>query len=321
MPEAVECDPAGAQGIRVCKHCQRGWCTPRGDPLCEPPPPDHTGRSGDGHDDLYWQVRVPCGSERCLRGMLINGPVFDSRRSQGAPGNTRFLANTIAGGYDFGRLYWSQSPTYLRACGRKESKWFNPGPNREQRCSQERASAQQIAKIRAHFGLDRGLGRRPPPTAIVPLDPAVQRTFKKITRLLGFADIHPPDADKGWQFDEHYMQAWQEEYERKIDIPEIARKVQLRIAMHAATVINASVRGYLSRRAKYWLNVRKRLNCNGDGTALAIATRLAKLWTGMNMAAAVIQAFVRGYLTRRAYLGGYLGAADSESGSEMSESD
>ena len=158
-------------------------------------------------------------------------------------------ANTIAGGYDFGRLYWSQSPTYLRACGHKESKWFNPGPNREQRCSQERASAQLIAKIRAHFGLDRGLGRRPPPTAIVPLDPAVQRTFKKITRLLGFADIHPPDADKGWQFDELYMQAWQEEYERKMDVPEIARKVQLRIDMHAATVINASVLCYLTRRA------------------------------------------------------------------------
>ena len=261
-------------------------------------------------------VSVPCGSERCLRG-AHQCPL----RSQGAPGNTRFLNNTIAGGYDFGRLYWSQSATYLRACGRKESKWFNPGPNQEQRCSQERASAQHIAKIRAHFGLDRGLGRRPPIPAIVPLDPAVQRTFKKITRLLGFADIHPPDADKGWQFDELYMQAWQEEYERKMDVPEVARKVQLRIAMHAATVISAWVRGYLARRAKYWLNVRKRLNCNGDGTALAIATRLAKLWTGMNMAATVIQAFVRGYLTRRAYLGGYLGAADSESGSEMSESD
>ena len=97
--------------------------------------------------------------------------------------------------------------------------------------------------------MDRGLGRRPPTTAIVPLDPAVQRTFKKITRLLGFADIHPPDADKGWQFDEHYMQAWQEEYERKMDVPEVARKVQLRIAMHAATVISAWVRGYLARRA------------------------------------------------------------------------
>ena len=99
VPEAVECDPAGAQGIRVCKHCQRGWCTPRGDPVCEPPSPDNTGLGGArllGHDDLYWQVRVPCGSERCLRGMLINGTVFDSRRSQGAPGNTRFLANTIA---------------------------------------------------------------------------------------------------------------------------------------------------------------------------------------------------------------------------------
>ena len=173
----------------------------------------------------------------------------DSRRSQGAPGNTRFLADTIAGGDDFGRMYWSQSPTYLRACGRAESKWFNPGPNREQRCSQERASAQQIAKIRAHFGLDRGLGRRPPSTAIVPLDPAVQRTFKKITRLLGFADIHPPDADKGWQFDGVFMQAWQEEYERKMDVPEIARKVQYRMAMHAATVINASVLCYLTRRA------------------------------------------------------------------------
>ena len=66
------------------------------------------------------------------------------------------------------------------------------------------------------------------------------------------------------------MQAWEEEYERKMDIPEIKRKVQLRIAMHAATVISA---------------------------------------------------WVRGYLTRRAYLGGYLGAADSESGSEMSEND
>ena len=251
--------------------------------------------------------------------VLINAPV-DSRRSQGAPGNTRFLANTIAGGDDFGRLYMSQSATYLRACGRKESKWFNPGPNQEQRCSQERASAQHIAKIRAHFGLDRGLGRGPPTTAVVPLDPADRRTFKEMTRLLGFADIHPPDADKGWQLDELFLQAW-EEYERKTDVPEVARKVQLRIAMHAATVISAWVRGYLTRRAKDWLKVCKRLNCNGDGTALAIATRLAKLWTGMNMAATVIQAFVRGYLTRRAYLGGYLGAADSESGSEMSESD
>ena len=204
--------------------------------------------------------------------MLINAPVVRrlTRRSQGAPGNTRFLANTIAGGDDFGRQYFCQSATYLRACGRKESKWFNPGPNQEQRCSQERASAQLIAKIRAHFGLDRGLGRRPPTTAIVPLDPAVQRTFNYATRLLGFADIHPPDADKGWQFDELFMQAWEEEYERKMDIPEIKRKVQLRIAMHAATVISA---------------------------------------------------WVRGYLTRRAYLGGYLGAADSESGSEMSEND
>ena len=34
-----------------------------------------------------------------------------------------------------------------------------------------------------------------------------------------------------------------------MDVPEIARKVQLRIGMHAATVINASVRGYLTRRA------------------------------------------------------------------------
>ena len=41
----------------------------------------------------------------------------------------------------------------------------------------------------------------------------------------------------------------------------------------------------------------------------------------MNMAATVISSRVRGYLTRKAYLGGYLGAADSESGSEMSESD
>ena len=78
VPEAVEYDPTGAPGIRVCKHCQRGWCTPRGDPVCEPPSPDNTGLGGArllGHDDLYWQVRVPCGSERCLRGMLINGPV------------------------------------------------------------------------------------------------------------------------------------------------------------------------------------------------------------------------------------------------------
>jgi hypothetical protein len=255
VPEAVERDPAGAPGIHVCKHCQRGWCTPRGDPLCEPPSPDNTGLDGArllGHDDLYWQVRVPRPvwlremSQRCSSMTLSS---VDSRRSQGAPGNTRFLANTIAGGDDFGRMYWSQSPTYLRACGRAESKWFNPGPNREQRCSQERASAQQIAKIRAHFGLDRGLGRRPPSTAIVPLDPAVQRTFKKITRLLGFADIHPPDADKGWQFDGVFMQAWQEEYERKMDVPEIARKVQYRMAMHAATVINASVLCYLTRRA------------------------------------------------------------------------
>ena len=71
VPEAIEYDPAGAPGIRVCKHCQRGWCTPRGDPVCEPPPPDRTGcgalRPCNHYDDIYWQVRVPCACERCVR--------------------------------------------------------------------------------------------------------------------------------------------------------------------------------------------------------------------------------------------------------------
>lgn len=69
-----------------------------------------------------------------------------------------------------------------------------------------------------------------------------------MSRLLGFADMHPPDADKGWQFGWLFLQAW-EEYERKMDIPEIEQKVTYRLVMHAATVINASVLCYLTRKA------------------------------------------------------------------------
>jgi len=189
----------------------------------------------------------------------------DSRRSQGAP------KDTVAGGFDFGRQYWRQSPTYLRACGAEESKW-ETGPNQSlivhpaRGRSQERpsgASAQLIAKIRAHFGLDRGLGRRPPAPAIVPLDPAdPDRPIisNKNTRLLAFAGIHP------WQYwagarnwndcrPEDFLLAV-ERYQRCLDTPEGKEMLFLKVTgwagmNEAATIISACVRGYLTRRAYF----------------------------------------------------------------------
>ena len=115
------------------------------------------------------------------------------------------------------------------------------------------------------------------------------------TRLLALAGIHPWQyrAVKCWNLctPEDFLLA-AERYQRWADTPEGSQKLRADAEMNlAAEVINFCVRSPEAR----W----------------------QKLLATMNMAATIISARVRGYLTRRAYLG----AADHESEAEHARLD